>query len=213
MKKKLLLSFLCFFIFSQNIIATPVDVIKKNDVTKVFIQPKKKKKKKKKRFFTRMAEKFMKRRIGKMIKKLKLDASECVRIVKKNGEEIMVLIVKIGEDRIRYKTCDFQNGPTRSIRKEDIFMIKYADGKTELVAEERLKKKKSEAANQENVDYKQFWNIGFILGILFTFFALIILAIALRGKKREHALRGALAGVLTAFLISISFLLLLFSLL
>ena len=202
MKKILLFTFLSFFVFSQNLTATPVDIKKKDAPTEVTVQ--KKKKKKKKKFFTRMIEKIMKRRVGKRIKKLKLDSSECVRIVTTVGEEMELLIVKVGEERIRYKRCDFQNGPTRSIRKEDIFMIKYADGRTELVAEkEAIKKKEREAldvANEGNVDYQQFWYLGFFLGIFLGPFALLIFAIVLNGKKRKKALRGTLAGILTAFL-------------
>ncbi|MFK7772230.1 MAG: hypothetical protein AB8F94_08820, partial [Saprospiraceae bacterium] len=209
MKKILLLSFLCIFAFSQNLTATPVDIKKKDTPIGVRVQPKKKKKK----FFTRMTEKIMKRRVRKMLKKLNLASSDCARIVKKNGEEIEVLIIKIGEDRIRYKNCDFQNGPTRSIRKEDIFMIKYADGKTELVAEKEAIKKKEreelEAVNPKKIDYKQYWYIGFFLGIFLGIFSLIILAIVLTGKKRKHALKGALAGMLTVILFII-FLALLF---
>lgn len=198
MKKILLFTFLCFFVFSQNLTATPVDIKKKDAPTEVIIQ------KKKKRFLTRMLEKIMKKRVGKKIKKLGLNITECVRIVTTDGEEMEVLIVKIGEERIRYKNCDFQNGPTRSIRKEDIFMIKYADGKVELIAEEEAKKQKQkealEVANEKNVNYKQYYNLGFFLGIFLGIFGILILAIVLNGKKRKKALKGALAGMLLVIL-------------
>lgn len=206
MKKIWLLSFLLFFIFSQNISATPVDIKKEKNSSEVTVQSKKKKK----RFFARLTERFMKRRVKKMIKKSKLYSSECVRIIKTDGEEMEVLIVKVGEERIRYKKCDFQNGPTRSIRKEDILMIKYADGKTELVAEkEALKRKEKEAleaSNQNNIN--SYWSIGFFLGIFLGIFSLLILAIVLNGKKRKKALRGAYAGILTVLLFALLLILL-----
>ena len=67
MKKILLLSFLFIFIFSQNITATPVDIIKPKTPTEESVQIKKKKKKK--RFFDRLTERIMKKRIGKILKK------------------------------------------------------------------------------------------------------------------------------------------------
>ena len=208
MKKILLLSFLCFFVFSQNLTATPVDIKKKDTPTEVTVQVKKKKKKK--RFFARMTERIMKRRVGKMIKKLGLNPSDCDRIFKTDGEEIEAKIIKVGEERIRYKSCDFQNGPTRSIRKEDIFMIKYADGTKEVFTDiDALKKNQTEAikASEKKEDNTEgYWLIGFLLGIVLGIFGLLIIAIAMKGQKRKRALGGALAGILAIILLTVFFL-------
>lgn len=215
MKKILLLSFLIIFSFSQNTTATPVDVIKPKIPTEETVQGKKKKKKK--RFFARMTERIMKKRVGKIIKKLGLDPKDCDRIIKTDGEELDVVIVNVGPERIRYKKCDFQNGPTRSIRKEDIFMIKYADGKKEVLTDiEELKDRKSKplrTSNQENQDTstRQDWNLGFIIGVLLGLLGLLVIALAMTGDKRKRALRGALAGMLTIIVISITLALLLLS--
>ncbi|MFK8009398.1 MAG: hypothetical protein AB8H03_23760 [Saprospiraceae bacterium] len=213
MKKLLLLSFLCFFIFSQNLTATPVDIKKKDTPTEVTIQPKKNKKRKKK-FFARMAEKIMKRRVGKMIKKYRLSPVECDQIVLNSGEELDVKIIKVGEERIRYKSCDFQNGPTRSIRIEDIFLIKYADGTKEVFTDVDALKKNQKVANnfsyQEEKILKQYWTIGFLLGLLLGIFSLLVILIALKGEKRKRAFRGALAGMLSILLFFTTLILLTF---
>lgn len=210
MKKKLLLSFLCLFIFSQKINAIPVDVIKKKAITEESVQ------KKKKNFFARMTERIMKKRAGKMLKKLKVNSTKCDRIITNDGKEIDVKIVKIGEERIRYKKCDFQNGPTHSIRKEDIFMIKYADGTEEIIKDiETLnenKKQTRKTASQDD-DLKLYWNVGFWIGIFISFgiFALVVFALVLKGEKRKQLFRGVLSGMLTAILIFITLAFLLLS--
>jgi hypothetical protein len=205
MKKILLLFFLFVFTFSQNITATPVDFIKPITPTEESVQVKKKKK----NFFARMTERIMKKRIGKMIKKLGLDPNDCDRIIKTNGEELDVIIVEIGAKRIRYKKCDFQNGPTRSIRKEDIFMIKYADGTKDLMTDiDALKKIKTQTIKTAKLDDdgKQYWIIGFAIGTILGLLGLLIIAVAFKGEKRKRALRGGLTGIITLFLFLITLL-------
>ena len=45
-----------------------------------------------------------------------------------NGDEIEALVQKIGEVEVTYKKWDFQDGPTFTIRKTEIFRIKYQNG-------------------------------------------------------------------------------------
>ena len=213
MKRILLFAFFCTFIFSQKISATPIDFIKPISPTEKSIHSKKKKKKKK--FFARMTEKIMKRRIGKMIKKLNLDPSNCARIIKTDGEEIEVIIVKVGAERIRYKKCDFQNGPTRTIRKEDIFMIKYADGTKEMMTDiEALKKNQKPietTANQNKNKSNQNWAMGYLIGLLLGLLGLLVIVIFLTGERRKQAIRGSIGGILTRILIVLTITLILSS--
>lgn len=59
-------------------------------------------------------------------------AEECDLIIFLNGEEISVKVIGTGSDEIRYKRCSNLSGPTYSIRKSEIFMVKYADGTKEV---------------------------------------------------------------------------------
>jgi len=49
-----------------------------------------------------------------------------------NGDEIEVLVQKIGEVEVTYKKWDFQDGPTFTVRKSEIFRIKYQNGTKEV---------------------------------------------------------------------------------
>lgn len=52
-------------------------------------------------------------------------------IVKSDKSEIKVKIYNVEENEIRYKMYDMQDGPFRVIKKSNVFMIKYANGKSE----------------------------------------------------------------------------------
>ncbi|GAA4299188.1 hypothetical protein [Nibribacter koreensis] len=54
-------------------------------------------------------------------------------LVKRNGEEISAKILEIAPDLIKYKRFEYQDGPTISILKRDVFMIKYANGTKEVI--------------------------------------------------------------------------------
>jgi hypothetical protein len=49
-------------------------------------------------------------------------------IVLKTGEEIEAVIQEIGLDTVRYARASNPNGPAYTVRKSDVFMIRYANG-------------------------------------------------------------------------------------
>lgn len=52
-------------------------------------------------------------------------------IVKKNGDEVNAKVLEITTDAVKYKRTDNLEGPTISIYKNEVFMIKYANGTKE----------------------------------------------------------------------------------
>ena len=52
----------------------------------------------------------------------------------KSGEEISAKVLKIGENEIEYKKCDNQTGPTYTIRPAKVFMVRYANGKKDIIS-------------------------------------------------------------------------------
>jgi hypothetical protein len=53
----------------------------------------------------------------------------------KNGEEIQALVQEIGDVDVKYKKFDNPNGPNYSLKKAEIFMIKYANGSRDVFAD------------------------------------------------------------------------------
>lgn len=65
---------------------------------------------------------------------------ECDVITTMDGDEISCLVKEIGVTEIKYKKCGFEDGPTISILRNDVFMIKYRNGEKELIEHEEEKK-------------------------------------------------------------------------
>jgi hypothetical protein len=72
----------------------------------------------------------------------------CDELIKKDGTIIQAKISEIGITEIKYKKCDNAEGPTYVVSKSDIFMVKYANGNTEVITTEE----KEEYVNWEPVD-------------------------------------------------------------
>lgn len=54
-------------------------------------------------------------------------------IITKSGDELEVEVIEITENTIKYKSADHLQGPLRSISIESVFMIKYSNGKKEVL--------------------------------------------------------------------------------
>ena len=61
----------------------------------------------------------------------------CDQIIYKDGTEIKAKITEINTSEIRYKRCDFIDGPTFVEKQNKVFMIKYANGKSEMFKTEK----------------------------------------------------------------------------
>ena len=56
-------------------------------------------------------------------------------ITLKSGEDIQALVQEIGDVDVKYKKFDNPDGPNYSLKKAEIFMIKYANGSKDVFAE------------------------------------------------------------------------------
>lgn len=66
-------------------------------------------------------------------------------IIKTNGNEIKAKVLEITIDVIKYKKFDNLEGPTISILKSEVFMIKYANGTSDVINPfETVSKKKQQ---------------------------------------------------------------------
>ena len=62
----------------------------------------------------------------------KISKNKCDIIVLKSGDEISANIIEITPYTIKYKNCQ-QNKPIISVSKKEVVMIKYSDGKNEII--------------------------------------------------------------------------------
>ena len=53
-------------------------------------------------------------------------------ITLKNGDDIQALVQEIGESDVKYKKFDNPNGPNYTLKKSEIFMIRYANGSKDV---------------------------------------------------------------------------------
>ena len=58
-------------------------------------------------------------------------------ITLRNGNDIQALVQEIGIDDVKYKRWDNQTGPNYTLKKSEIFMIKYANGDKEVFAADK----------------------------------------------------------------------------
>ncbi|MEO9872361.1 hypothetical protein [Ekhidna sp.] len=49
-------------------------------------------------------------------------------IVMKNGDEMNVIVLEVASEAIKYKKHENQQGPTYTVEKVDVFMIRYENG-------------------------------------------------------------------------------------
>jgi hypothetical protein len=108
----------------------------------------------------------------------------CDVLILKSGEEIAAKILEITDDAIKYKKCDNPLGPTYSMAKERVFMIKYINGTKELVtAPERTgsgssqKSPADKAPGPRKVQGLALW--GFIIALVGWFVPAVALALVM----------------------------------
>ena len=124
---------------------------------------------------------------------------ECDIIVLRTGEEIKAEVLEIGVAEIKYKKCDFLDGPTRIVPKYDVQKIIYRNGSVENFV--LIEKKESSSSRENEVAEKNSGGMAIasmILGILslFTLYASVVLAIlgvifGTIAKNREYENVGA----------------------
>lgn len=65
-------------------------------------------------------------------------------VTKKNGDEIKTKLIEITTDQVKYKKFENLEGPTYSILKSELFMIKYENGTKDVFTDNENKKSEAE---------------------------------------------------------------------
>jgi hypothetical protein len=72
-------------------------------------------------------------------------------ITKKNGDDINAKIIEVNQLDIKYKKQGASSGPTYSMDKSEILMIKYEDGSKDIFNDQLDKSKISNSKKVENM--------------------------------------------------------------
>jgi len=110
----------------------------------------------------------------KKVKKTQIE--ECDIITMKNGNDIRAKVLEVGINEIKYKDCGNLDGPTFTIAKKDVFMIKYPNGSRTIINDESENENNSNNS-QNNVDYLDTVNTddkSFLVTAILWFFLGII---------------------------------------
>ena len=76
-------------------------------------------------------------------------------ITLKNGEDIEALVQEIGEVDVKYKKFDNPNGPNYTLKKAEIFMIRYANGSKDVFVNNVAPAEPAEAATAKPATQSQ----------------------------------------------------------
>jgi ataxin-1/HBP1 module (AXH) protein len=75
---------------------------------------------------------------------------ECDVVTLKNGDEINARISGISKKEIKFKKCEEVNGPTYTLRKSEVFMIKFRDGTKTIFSADISTETKDKPAEKED---------------------------------------------------------------
>ena len=70
-------------------------------------------------------------------------------ITQKSGEDIQAKILEINQTDVKYKKFDNQNGPTFTLLKSDILMIRYENGTKDIFNQTEEVKAESKTSNED----------------------------------------------------------------
>ena len=73
-------------------------------------------------------------------------------ITLKSGDEIQAKVTEVGQTEVKYKRFDNPDGPTYTVNKSDIFMVKYQNGQKDVFKDEQPAQN-----NKGNDDDGEFW--------------------------------------------------------
>jgi hypothetical protein len=89
------------------------------------------------------------------------DIDICDEVILKNGDTFQAKVIEIGVTEIKYKKCNNLEGPTVSIFKSDVFLIKYANGTKEVFKEfkenDNLRHNESDELRQIGSTKSEMW--------------------------------------------------------
>lgn len=142
------------------------------------------------------------------IKPIVLDSVECDVIILKSGDEIKAKVTEVDQGEIKYKRCDNLDGPVYTLKKSEVFIIKYANGAKDIISPNDASSptNKSETEKAKSKDSGTLGLLSFIFGILGLLIAAILfgpaamvtgfLGMDSEKKNKGLAIAGFVLGVI-----------------
>ena len=81
-------------------------------------------------------------------------------ITLKSGDEIQAKVTEVGQTEVKYKRFDNPDGPTYTVNKSDIFMVKYQNGQKDVFKDEQPAQN-NVSTSKENDDDGEFWELHY----------------------------------------------------
>lgn len=133
----------------------------------------------------------------------------CDELILKNGDIVYGKVVEIGVDEIKYKKCDYIEGPTYSIKKADVFMIKYVNGSKDVFNESQTFSETNNHVSNSDLDVTSLLSLiiggvglplAFFVSSLFVLFSVTGIILGLIGLNKIKKSKGKLKGQSMAIL-------------
>jgi hypothetical protein len=78
----------------------------------------------------------------------------CDQLIFKDGSEVSGKVTEVSTTEVKYKRCEMPEGPTYTVKKSLLFMIKYANGTREVIKTDNVQRE-SRSAPGNNVRKKE----------------------------------------------------------
>ena len=96
-------------------------------------------------------------------------------ILLQNGEEILSKVIEVNQDLIKYKKYANLEGPTYSIDKADVFMIRYENGEKDIFRKNEYSKYENFDNGKNAADTLHSAGPSFIGGVVFNWIGAVII--------------------------------------
>lgn len=106
---------------------------------------------------------------------------DCETLVMTDGRKLLVIVLEIAQNEIRYKKCDMPDGPTVIVDKSDVDRVVYANGAEDIISGYSAPQPSSggERGSTESVESGKKMEVLGLLSMIFGIIGLFIAGIPL----------------------------------
>ena len=137
-----------------------------------------------------------------------ISIEECDQIFLKDGREISAKILEVNLNAVKYRQCNFKDGPIQYISKKDIVLLKYSNGNVEVIKNSNNVPDSERRTLPSSIFSMVFgimaFFVPFTLGLIFGGLAIILGGLAIKKIKNNEGYRGikmARAGMILGIIL------------